>query len=804
MLIPLGSFTGNEGMSPLWGHTGDLYFTKNHVTGVSMGSVFPYEEANKTLLTIGHLEGGGIILAADTGVSAVAGDIPISGQPYNLSSSVPKFTLKASETEAHIGTSDAIPLKITINDDVKGIIDDAGQFGWGTETPSTFFHVAGTTIVGGDQPTDKKIRLLPESLDISYIQVGESNSDINAHLHISRYSTTASNIKTFNVYADTSSFYGDVIIGGDTSFAGATFTKNGLIGGDQFVVSVNSDSTTGGGIDVNAIRPRLRLSDASASAWYYEWYVNQTQLKLSRGQTAFPHIVDADNIIVVNNENKVFVGTNNGRGMFSVHSQSAEETTLSQVRLSNSNGAASIHKFGVDTGRYEKGGIAWVRDGTNGIGHFEFLLDESTDSAHVGMSDSIASITPVGIGWKTDPDYMLDLHGDTYKGISLVRDLDSDGAGVYLSFGASTNKTRKAAIVFEREAGVTNGIGDLHFLVDSVDDANDVNFTSDKKMVLTHEGRLGVGTTDPEQDLQYASSIPVMRFEDIGGGIQDTWDVGVNYSPTGDRNGADTRWGDFGIWNITENTGMAIARTGEVSIGTQSTAHMLTVQGTKDTGYGAYVNNLGTGHGLYVRANTTDNADYIIRGLNGSFQDVFSVRADGVGYVRDSLGVGITPTVKFHTLGDVTHQVGVSEDFIVHDPNSGGVTYTIWYEQSTNSVKLGTGNGNVQVRTDLQVDDYTKLGSDAPAIKMKKLTGTTAATEGSSVSVAHGLVQSKILEVSVLVNDGTALRLPNDNTNAGTEYWVEVTNTEVTVANHNTRSDDILSKPFTVLITYEE
>lgn len=105
--------------------------------------------------------------------------------------------------------------------------------------------------------------------------------------------------------------------------------------------------------------------------------------------------------------------------------------------------------------------------------------------------------------------------------------------------------------------------------------------------------------------------------------------------------------------------------------------------------------------------------------------------------------------------------------------------------------------------TDVVVNNYTQLGSDAPAIKFKKLTGTTAATEGAGVVIAHGLDRTKILTVDILVDDGALSIGPGGAVSPGRVFTRQVSPFDVEVWTHTTDSENILSKPFTVLITYE-
>ena len=61
------------------------------------------------------------------------------------------------------------------------------------------------------------------------------------------------------------------------------------------------------------------------------------------------------------------------------------------------------------------------------------------------------------------------------------------------------------------------------------------------------------------------------------------------------------------------------------------------------------------------------------------------------------------------------------------------------------------------------IKGYTRLGDiteAAPRIKIKKLTGTSAATEGTWVNIAHGLTQSKIIGVNIIMNVPGFVNLP--------------------------------------------
>jgi hypothetical protein len=98
---------------------------------------------------------------------------------------------------------------------------------------------------------------------------------------------------------------------------------------------------------------------------------------------------------------------------------------------------------------------------------------------------------------------------------------------------------------------------------------------------------------------------------------------------------------------------------------------------------------------------------------------------------------------------------------------------------------------------------YTVLGA-GPAIKMKKLTGTTSNTDGVATDVAHGLTRTKIISASALVDTGTYL-VPEVYTIAA-GFWFEIliTSTDISLKLKPGSSSNILSKSFTILVIYEE
>ncbi len=110
-------------------------------------------------------------------------------------------------------------------------------------------------------------------------------------------------------------------------------------------------------------------------------------------------------------------------------------------------------------------------------------------------------------------------------------------------------------------------------------------------------------------------------------------------------------------------------------------------------------------------------------------------------------------------------------------------------------------NGNTEI------NGYTQLGEAAPAIKMKKITGTGPAVD-NNMMVATGLDGSKILSVSILMQYGTtplATRtVPPNYTTVGLEYRYSINFSTIEIVNQIGNSANIGSKPFRMLIMYEE
>jgi len=125
---------------------------------------------------------------------------------------------------------------------------------------------------------------------------------------------------------------------------------------------------------------------------------------------------------------------------------------------------------------------------------------------------------------------------------------------------------------------------------------------------------------------------------------------------------------------------------------------------------------------------------------------------------------------------------------------------------SSDSIQLQTGTTTrMSINPSLiNILEFTALGDLSPSIKLKKITGTTGAAEGDIVTVAHNLTGSKIISFKLKVEDATDSGIPENHT-SDTGYQVSIKHdgTNFIITNVSSNSANVLSKPFSILVTYE-
>ncbi|KKL61125.1 hypothetical protein LCGC14_2198470, partial [marine sediment metagenome] len=187
-------------------------------------------------------------------------------------------------------------------------------------------------------------------------------------------------------------------------------------------------------------------------------------------------------------------------------------------------------------------------------------------------------------------------------------------------------------------------------------------------------------------------------------------------------------------------------------------------------------------------------------------------------YTTGTAASGIGTEIAFRVEDDGgTLETAGAISGILTDVSAAGEEGDIVFEVTSNSglvegmrIKgISGGSANVGIGVSdpdakLVVNGYTKLGSDAPAIKMKKLTGTTGGTEGDITNITHGLTVSKIIGCQVLVTQNTNNLVPPAFTAVVEhEYDFFVLASVVRIVLTATNSGSIINGAITVLLTYE-
>jgi hypothetical protein len=394
---------------------------------------------------------------------------------------------------------------------------------------------------------------------------------------------------------------------------------------------------------------------------------------------------------------------------------------------------------------------------------------------------------------------------------------------------------------------------------------NGNSVTRSNAMTVLANGKVGIGTTSPNATLEAKSNItgvPILRLSGVNEAYQDFYPLGnaggrygwLGYSASNpdklfiynDRpgdisfiTGGGERLtlkanGNVGIGTANPQiAGLVVDKTvgGTNAVFGSNTAGVAIESTIPGIGFNTYEDGLGrktiaTGYGGYIGVNpfagemifSITNASYPA-GSNVSSNLGLSITSNG------NTGVGVTADPNYKMVvggrmrirsgGNVNNTAGV---WLNNTDNSGLAAFMGM--QSNNQIGffgntsnwgfvMNTTTGNIGMGTTtptakLEVNGFTKLGSDAPAIKTKLITGTTGSTQGGFAFIEHGLPDfSKILSISVIVF--TPFIVHHSTTDSpGEEFHYTVDSIKILISNALLNSAGILSKPVKILITYEE
>jgi hypothetical protein len=200
----------------------------------------------------------------------------------------------------------------------------------------------------------------------------------------------------------------------------------------------------------------------------------------------------------------------------------------------------------------------------------------------------------------------------------------------------------------------------------------------------------------------------------------------------------------------------------------------------------------------------------------------------GIGTTTPSHRLSLFNAASYSLINFLTSTTGTSsgDGFMIGLDNASGDA-DIWNWTAGRYIQFGTsgtqrmiidGTGNVGIGSSsptskLEVNGYTKLGTDntsgsdyCPAIKVKKLSLTTSGSQGGCVFLAHNITVGKIIGVQIMVEYNPGVFVQSSYTfNAGYEYnWIINPSGSIQICSISGNSANILSKPATILITYEQ
>ena len=314
--------------------------------------------------------------------------------------------------------------------------------------------------------------------------------------------------------------------------------------------------------------------------------------------------------------------------------------------------------------------------GTNISSYAGLYLGGADNQNHV-LIDSSGN---VAIG-NTSPDAKLHIASST-DNILTVQNNTYQGSGqnteaaIRFKVTASADDERAKAGILLKNDGSAFGRGDLHFLVDSNDD-NGNAVLADSKMIITHEGKVGIGTTSPSQSLDVAGNIQATGTRHISA----LYDANHYMRLEGNSSGGVLKGTDGGVvTTLIRSYGQSYFNGGDVGIGltspgvplevvSNSSAQGIRVRGRSadDIGQIDLANNAGTARSQLQ----WDNTFFNIKAL-AAIPIIFYTNSTERMRIQSAGQVGIGTANPSSNL----HVAGTTAVVTIQDSNSTGNTGT--------------------------------------------------------------------------------------------------------------------------------
>jgi len=220
--------------------------------------------------------------------------------------------------------------------------------------------------------------------------------------------------------------------------------------------------------------------------------------------------------------------------------------------------------------------------------------------------------------------------------------------------------------------------------------------------------------------------------------------------------------------------------------------------------------------GLELITRNTSNSGYI----TVTIKDSGEIEAPNASYVDGDSVLNATAMNARYVTYSPSSEIASTSAISFRYRDSGEAKSSFWFKTGDNLFLLvsdsSTGSFNslrpflLNLNTGLITSEngflqkgFTNLGSDAPAIKMKELSGTLSATDGAITTVAHGLTGDKIIGVQTIVRNATNNGILPCSTLPNSNYEVTYDATNVYI-DPNATATALTSKPYCILLTYKE
>jgi hypothetical protein len=279
------------------------------------------------------------------------------------------------------------------------------------------------------------------------------------------------------------------------------------------------------------------------------------------------------------------------------------------------------------------------------------------------------------------------------------------------------------------------------------------------RMTIHENGRVGLGIQNPQANLQIYQNTGASSLL-----------LNTSYSGSGVTDGLLLYLGQF-------NSSIVNRENNILYVGTNNT-NIVTLHPNGFFGLG--LNGLPASSDLHIHKQSFANSELRLTNLSSGYENTD----------------GFTVTMKNGGELEMRYK---EEEKVVFQTNTSSTPELVL---NTNG-NFGLGVNNATAK--LEVNGFTKLGTDAPAVKFKRINTTSPSTEGGSINLDHLINPAKILAIKVLLEYNTSQYIP-PSYDGNPSYWFDwyCSGDKIYIKTKAGSSSSILSKPIKIIITYEE